>query len=441
MRRHNPSTIARLACCAGIAAAGAISQASAAPPQYNVLYQFPGGVHGIQPEAGVILGPAGSLFGTTDTDGVNGGGGGVVFQLTAPAAGESGPWAQTILKRFPHSAGAQGAYPLGLLLAPSGTLYGVTLDGGGNSNASGTVFSLAPAPDSSTWTFATLYRFRGGNDGDLASGSLIMDASGTLSGTTILGGSGLGQDGYGVAFSLTPPPSGESGWTETVLHRFKSSPDGATPAGTLLALGGHLYGVSTTGGTGVCSDTGCGTVFRLTQTENGWSETIIWQFQGGADGSGPTDRLIADAKGSLYGATTEGGLPGSNGVYETGTVFRLDPPATGKSQWTKTVLYEFQGDTDGQLPDGGLTFDTNGALYGTTQFGGPNFHGIVYKLTPNAPGQPWTKTTLHSFPSRSDDGSYPTGPLTLDNSGNIYGTTWQGGRSNDGTVYRITQQP
>jgi uncharacterized repeat protein (TIGR03803 family) len=419
---------------AGLALGIAASVASGAP-QYSIIYQFPGGVHGINPEAGVILGSDGSVFGTTDSDGIDAGG--VVFQLAAPVPGLQ-LWTQTILRRF-HD-GTDGGYPLGLLLAPSGSLFGVTLDEGGTSNGAGTVFSLTPPASVSTnWTFATLYRFRGNYDGSSPSGSLISDAAGTLSGTTILGGAGPGLDGYGTAFSLSPPAAGSSGWTETVLHRFKSSPDGATPAGTLLAGDGSVkFGVSTTGGTGICSDVGCGTAYRLAQSENGWTETIIYQFQGGTDGAVPVDRLVADTNGSLYGATAEGGLPGPGGHYATGTVFRLDPPASGGVQWTKTILYEFHGGNDGSSPEGGVTLDTSGAIYGTTEFDGTHSHGTVFKLTPNAPGQLWTKTTLHNFGTNTNDGADPTGPLTRDTNGVLYGTTLFGGRSNFGTVYRIT---
>ena len=425
-----------LALMIGIGLAAAVTTPAFAATDFLTIYQFPGGAHGINPEAGVILGPAGSLFGTTDSDGINAGG--VVFQLSPPqVAGH--PWTQRILKRFVNFA--QGGYPLGLISTSTGALYGVTLDGGGTSSGSGTVFSLAPTtPEYTSWTFATLHRFRGGNDGALPSGSLIVDSTGVLSGTTILGGAGAGMDGYGVAYSLTPSQSSPGVWTETILHRFKSSPDGATPDGTLLPLTTSVrVGVTTTGGTGICSDVGCGTVFRLVQSTDRWAESIIYQFRGGADGSIPIDRLIAGAHGSLYGVTADGGLPGPDGHFVTGTVFRLDPPTTAGAPWTKTILYEFQGDEDGYSPQGGVTLDEYGALYGTTEFGGAHNEGTVYKLTPNAPGEPWTKTILHDFSGGAGDGADPTGHVTLDLSGTIFGTTLWGGKANDGTVYRITQ--
>jgi len=417
-------------------AVAATAQAVAAGPNFSTLYEFPGSAHGVNPEAGVILGPNGSLYGTTDSDDINAGG--IVFQLSPPLT-TGRAWTQKILKRFLEPR--QGGYPLGLFATSSGVLYGLTLDGGGTPSGSGIVFSLTPPATGQTqWTTATLHRFRGGSDGDLPSGSVIVDDNGVVSGTTILGGAGPGLDGYGVAFSLTPSETQPGVWTETILHRFTSSPDGATPGGALLPSGASVrFGVTTTGGTGICSDVGCGTVYQLRQNDDHWLRTIIYQFQGGADGSVPVDRLIADAGGSLYGVTANGGLPGPNGQYFTGTVFRLDPPPTGASRWTKTILYEFQGNDDGYLPEGSLAFDANGALYGTTELGGASYGGTVFKLTANAPGQPWTKTILHNFRGGAGDGANPTGPVTLDANGTLFGTTLHGGSTNDGTVYRITR--
>jgi uncharacterized repeat protein (TIGR03803 family) len=416
-------------------AAGVPAQAGA-DPEFLAIYEFPGGAHGINPEAGVIPGPGGSVFGTTDSDGINAGG--VVFQLSPPQVANRA-WTQRILKRFREPA--EGGYPLGLTSTSTGVLYGVTLDGGGTSGGSGTVFRLAPTtPEDTNWTFATLHRFRGGHDGDLPSGALIVDDSGVLSGTTILGGAGPGLDGYGVVFSLRPSQTLPGGWTETILHRFNSSPDGATPGGALLPSDASVrVGVTTTGGTGICSDVGCGTVYRLVRTTDRWVESVMYQFKGGADGSIPVDRLIADANGSLYGVTADGGLPGPDGHFFTGTVFRLDPPSAAGAHWTKTIVYEFQGAADGYSPQGGVTLDEHGTLYGTTELGGANFQGTVFKLTPNAPGQPWTKMILHDFGGGPGDGADPTGHVTLDASGSIFGTTLWGGAANFGTVYRITQ--
>jgi uncharacterized repeat protein (TIGR03803 family) len=118
-------------------------------------------------------------------------------------------------------------------------------------------------------------------------------------------------------------------------------------------------------------------------------------------------------------------------------VFRLDPPSAA-AHWTKTILYAFQGGEDGYSPQGGVTLDEHGMLYGTTELGGVHSGGTVFKLTPSAPGQPWTKTILHDFGGGPGDGADPTGHVTLDDSGSIFGTTLWGGTANYGTVYRIT---
>jgi uncharacterized repeat protein (TIGR03803 family) len=143
-----------------------------------------------------------------------------------------------------------------------------------------------------------------------------------------------------------------------------------------------------------------------------WVESVIYQFKGGPDGSIPIDRLVAGASGSLYGVTADGGLPGPNGHFVTGTVFRLDPPRAGAAHWTKTILYEFQGAEDGYSPQGGVTLDEDGTIYGTTEFGGANLLGTVFKLTANTLGQPWTKTILRDFAGGPGDGADPTGPVT-----------------------------
>lgn len=416
----------------GIGLAAALVAHASGDADFATIYEFPGGAHGLHPEAGVILGPAGSVFGTTDSDGISAGG--VVFQLSPPQVGGR-PWNQRVIKRF--HAPTEGGYPLGLTWTSSGALYGVTLDGGASSG--GTVFRLQPpAPSGALWTFTVLHQFAGGYDGALPSGSLIVEHGGALSGTTILGGAGPGLDGYGTVFTLRPASTTPGRWTETIAHRFTSTPDGATPGGGLLSDDAERYGVTTTGGTGICSNVGCGTIYRLRRGTDGASESVIYQFVGGADGSVPVDRLVADRDGSLYGATAQGGLPGPNGQFLTGTVFRLDPPHTASAQWTKTILYQFKGGADGYVPQGGVTLDAAGTLYGTTEFGGAYSAGTVFKLTPNAGGQLWAKTILHDFAGGAGDGANPIGHVTLDTDGAIFGTTYAGGAANDGTVYRIT---
>jgi uncharacterized repeat protein (TIGR03803 family) len=175
---------------------------------------------------------------------------------------------------------------------------------------------------------------------------------------------------------------------------------------------------------------------------------------GGSDGATPLAGLIADNRadnrGALYG-TTAGGGTGNNG-----TVFKLTPPAKGQTAWTETVLYHFTGGSDGSLPYAGLIADNSGALYGTTQQGGsgcpPNGCGTVFKLTPSAKGQTaWTETVLYRFTGGSD-GATPRAGLFADKQGVLYGTTTVGGGQSGcpqftalfvgcGTVFKLTPPP
>src|SRR5262249_22099891 len=145
---------------------------------------------------------------------------------------------------------------------------------------------------------------------------------------------------------------------------------------------------------------GCGGIFQLTPPAQGqtqWTETVIYNFKGDAvspfDGGQPFGGLIADANGAFYGTTVGGGT--GDGA---GTLFQLTPPTQGQTQWTETVLYNFQGLADGEAPSAQLLLGQQGVLYGTTQQGGQYGGGTVFQLTPPAQGQTqWTKTVLYSF--------------------------------------------
>jgi uncharacterized repeat protein (TIGR03803 family) len=157
-------------------------------------------------------------------------------------------------------------------------------------------------------------------------------------------------------------------------------------------------------------------------------ETVLYTFNN-KDGSEPLSGLISDASGNLYGTTFYGG---ANGV---GAVFELTPKASG---WTETVLYSFNGiGVDGFFANSRLLFDASGNLYGTTFWGGDFGVGIVYQLSPAAGGG-WTEKTIHSFDPNGGDGTYPHGGLIMDGLGNLYGTTANGGAAGDGTVYELT---
>jgi uncharacterized protein YceK len=176
---------------------------------------------------------------------------------------------------------------------------------------------------------------------------LIADESGALYGTTALGGnSACSVLGCGTVFKLTPPSQGETAWTETVLYSFKGASDGANPFASLISgESGALYGTTLLGGSGNCFGSECGTVFKLTPPAEGetvWTETVLYSFNGGSDGNFPRASLIADERGALYGTTSSGGGSNCPG-FVCGTVFKLTPPAEGQTAWTETVLYGFKG--------------------------------------------------------------------------------------------------
>jgi uncharacterized repeat protein (TIGR03803 family) len=163
-----------------------------------------------------------------------------------------------------------------------------------------------------------------------------------------------------------------------------------------------------------------------------------------ATGANPIGQIASDKAGNIYGTTEEGG---SSGV---GTAFELSPPAIPGGAWTETVIYSFSGvDAGGYYPVGGITIDRLGNLYGTTTWGGGTRCncGTVFKLEPpTAPGGAWRYRTLHHFEGWPSDGSDPQAPVTVDNSGNIYGTTYTGGlyysssAQTGGIVFKLSPQ-
>ena len=166
----------------------------------------------------------------------------------------------------------------------------------------------------------------------------------------------------------------------------------------------------------------------MTPGYSGWKETVLYTFSGGSDGREPHAGLTVDAAGNLYGTTVLGGSD-SSCSSGCGTVFKLSNGAGG---WNYSVLHAFKGDTDGVSPYAGVTFDKAGNLYGTTFAGGASGKGIVFKLTSAYSG--WTESVLYAF--RGNDGAAPKSGLVLDAANNLYGTTFQGG-AGYGVVFKL----
>jgi uncharacterized repeat protein (TIGR03803 family) len=246
-------------------------------------------------------------------------------------------------------------------------------------------------------TYTVVHSFTGAPvDGSDPLGGLALGTDGNFYGTTAHGG----FHNEGTIFKLTPTGA------ETVLYSFTGTTDGGTPEGGVFRdPAGNLYGTASLGGPNKCA---CGIVFKL-NTENALS--VVYSFQAGSDGSGPTDRLVS-INGELYGTTQFGGT-GCSGSGGCGTIFKVT------KNGTETVLYRFSGEADGFQPEG-LIRDPDGNLYGVTIAGNNNF-GTVFELS--ASGQ---FSILHTFTGASD-GAGPSGRLLRDSNGNIRGATQGGG--------------
>jgi uncharacterized repeat protein (TIGR03803 family) len=403
----------------------------------NILYNFAGGTDGSLPNGGPLFDSAGNLFGTTATGGTGGScyfpnaGCGIVFELS-PQSG--GSWTKSTLYNFTNSQ--EAGIAIGATVSAfdkAGNLYGASSEGGmGNcDNGCGTLFELSPGQEGQ-WTFRTLHSFTAGNDGYYPVGGVVLGSLGQLYGSTSVGGAtGLN----GTVFALKPIGTGQ--WKLATLYDFPFT-DGSSPYTSLLPGGsGNFYGTTSYGGS-----LDEGTIFQLTLTDKGtWKETILYNFPPGrltgVNGVSPSS-LISDAEGNLYGTATY------SGPTESGSVFELSP-ATGGG-WTETDLFFFSGFS---YPMGGVVSDKAGNLYGTTNQGGSNGKGVVFELSPSSGGN-WTEQAIYAFAGYPSDGANPAAALTIDDAGNLYGTTQNGGSSTNclggagkpigcGTVFNLSR--
>ena len=391
----------------------------------------------------------------------------LVFALgsvLAPALAAQPASAQTLHVLYNFTGQNDGANPAaGVTLDGAGNLYG-TAATGGSSNCSydgivgcGTVFKLTHR--GSAWLFAPLHGFTGNPDGGNPAARVVFGPRGILYGTTAQGG----LDNYGTVFQLQPPsricPTPSCPWSETQLYSFQGPYQAANPGGGDLAFDaqGNIYGTTLGGGGYLCDDQNCGTAYELSPDgQGGWSFTAsafdggisygpvaglvrdtngsfygvtpqlpggLFQFAGTinllntfSNATGAVGGLVADSAGNLYGTTSQGGTNGG------GIVFEFVPSTS-----SLTTLYNLTGSNNyGAGPTSTLVMDAAGNLYGTTHTDGAFGQGSVFKLTHS--GGNWSLTTLHNFTGLSDGGQ-PFGQLTIDASGNLYGTTTLGGSS------------
>jgi uncharacterized repeat protein (TIGR03803 family) len=380
---------------------------------YQVIYTFAGHESSSHPIAGVTLDRRGNIFGTTTWGGTEAPG--TVYELKNSGSG----YVYSDLHDFQN--GTDGNFPWATpTIGPNGSLYGTTYTGGVDGD--GTVFNVQPPPNicravSCPWDESLLYSFTRGMDGGNPQGGLIFDSHGNMYGTNVNGG-----DGFGVVFEMTPAGSG---WNYEALYTFTGGSDGGSPGSTLaFDSAGNLYGTAMSGGIQGCAgDLGCGTVFELSPSGSGWTETTLYEFRNGSDGADPEGGLVIDGIGNLYGATIgSDSAPG-------GTVYELSP--SGES-WTFTRLCQIPGAGPG--PESTMVRDSAGNLYASTWGDGVYADGNVFKVAPTNHG--WVYTSIHDFTNGSD-GSGAIGGMFIDGSGNIFGTTYGGGLGY-GVVFEIT---
>jgi uncharacterized repeat protein (TIGR03803 family) len=408
---------------------------------FTVLHNFAGS-DGASPEAALIMDSSGNLYGTTNYGGDLGvqtcdGGCGTIFKLDPSGT-------LTTLYSFQNTF--DGNTPYESLLHIGSSFFG-TASYGGTGICSGTIACGTFYELNSAGKLKVLNTFNGTNGSTPPPGRLNLDGKGDAYGTTAY----QGANGQGTVYKIS-----SSGALST-MYSFGNEPDGNVPmAGLVVADKGQvIYGMTEFGGNcpyGSIEGFGCGTVYKLASGK----ETQLYVFSGTTDGANPTEDLIADSSGNLYGTTTSGGdanctlltpaRPAHTGANNPWDVPNMEqgPPGCGvvfkvnASTGAETVLYSFTGTSDGGFPTAGVILDSSGNIYGTASLGGdlscnPSYGcGTVFKLTPS--GQ---FTVLHTF--GGSDGQTPGwGSLLMDKSGNLYGSTGAGGSSNDGVVYKIT---
>jgi uncharacterized repeat protein (TIGR03803 family) len=397
-----------------LAAAIASLVTAATAQTFQVLHQFAdlgnpqGVIDGDRPLGGLLRDASGNIYGTTASGG--GQGNGVVYKIKRTGK-------EIVLFTFGDPA-VTGAGPLTPLTQDqAGNLLGIA-DGG--PGLGGVIFSI-----SATGAETIVHAFDTSHKAELLTGGILLDAKGSIFGTSLTAGIGPCRFfvGCGVVFQI------DKAGRFHAFYKFTGGPDGSRPFGPLVEdVVGNLYGVAQQGGDLNCiidldnpefPEPGCGTVFKLSQHRE---LTVLHTFEAGADGAGPQPGILRDSSGNLYGTTDLGG------TFDHGTVFKI------ASDGTYTVLHTFNG-TDGQGPNGYLVADDAGNLYGTTQGGGANGAGTVFQLTPA--GQ---LIVLHDF-TGGEDGEFPLAGVIRDAKGNLYGTTIKSvtdSRVSGGNVFEIT---
>jgi uncharacterized repeat protein (TIGR03803 family) len=374
--------------------------ATAQAQTFKLLYSFTGGADGGNPWAAPLL-HDGMLYGTTWTAGANNFG--VVYRVDIKSGQE------TVLHAFAGGKTDGASSDAGLIRDEAGNLYGVTDQGG--ATGAGAVFRLKP---DGTIVLASLNARKSGFG---PQGTLVRDAEGNLYGTAYFDG----PHGDGTVYRVDP--AGQV----TAVHGFNQTNGAGPKYGPLVLDHGNLYGATFFGGTA-----NLGTIYRVNMATG---ETVLHSFAGGTDGAFPLGGLARDNAGNLYGTTSAGGAHTSSlcvgQAPGCGTVFKLD------SSGNYSTIYSFTGGSDGSGPEGFLTVDAQGNIYGTTDGGGYvggficSFGcGTIFKIDTTG-----AFFTLHAF--TGSDGAGMFAGVVPGPDGTLYGTSPWGGANDWGTVFAL----
>lgn len=385
------------------------SQAAAHNARAISLFQF-GGASGYAPEAGVIAGADGMLFGTTTLGGTGscsgGAGCGTVFSLAPPQA-RGGSWTYSVLYEF--QGGQDGGFPRApLMLDRAGTLYGYDADG-----TFGTVFALAPARNGAARTFQILYIFTGNSDGNLDFVySPVLQHKGSIYGIASGGAAACGQLGCGSVFQLKRRYDGS--WKYRNLYSFTGGTDGGVPT--------WIAGPDAAGSFYISTALGNGAVVQVSPQADGkrWTANVITRFKSGGRVQFPTN-LILTANDVLYGIASRG---------QRGLVFQLTPPQDGGSKWVRTTLAAI---SDHRYGPASLALDSGGNLIGTIEGDVDFFAGSAFELSPPGTGGNWTYSRLWNFNHGPD-----RNPINVVTGlgGHLFGVL-NGGDSSDGSIFEL----
>ena len=302
--------------------------------------------------------------------------------------------AQTLSVIHTFTNGNDGGNPYGsVTLDSSGNMYGTTNTGG--ASGAGTIWKYSVLGH-----FSVAYSFNEASDGGYPNGNITFDSYGNMYGTCSYGGS----FGYGTVWEYSA--SGHL----VVLHSFTNGNDGSDPYGSVtLDSSGNMYGTASNGGA-----IGAGTLWEYSASG---IFSVLHTFTQGNGGGYPYGSVTLDGSGNMYGTTAVAGTNGSGTVWEYSALGNF------------SVLHIFTNGIDGHFPAGSVTFDSNGNMYGTALYGGASDAGTVWEY--NASGN---FSVVHTF-TGGNDGGNPNGSVTFDSYGNMYGTTESGGPLTIGTIW------